>query len=179
MNALGKHYHRRKIQPVELILKCCMGFCEGNIVKYVDRWRAKDGLQDLIKARDYLQYLKEAPLYQRLFRELRIAFLLPVAEIMSVERYLRENEIAGAEAGVIRHIWHWNFGGARAELDSAGKWLHELILEAEQIETTLQPNITARQAEFALQIIAMAGGDFTPEAWEEAVNIAIDTEEAA
>lgn len=174
----GGHYRRRKIQPVEMILKCCMGFCEGNIVKYVTRWRDKDGLQDLAKAKHYLQFLKEAPLYRRLFQEVRRRLVLPVAEIMDVDRYLRENQITGAEAGVIRHIWLWNFSGAAAELESAGKWLQELILEAEELEPTLQPNITARQAQFALQLIATMGGDATPEAWQEAVNIAIDVEAA-
>jgi hypothetical protein len=31
-----------------------LGFLEGNVVKYVTRWRRKDGIKDLYKARAYL-----------------------------------------------------------------------------------------------------------------------------
>jgi hypothetical protein len=34
-----------------------IGFAEGNICKYVARWKEKDGLRDLYKARDYLSAL--------------------------------------------------------------------------------------------------------------------------
>ena len=34
-----------------------LGFCEGNIVKYISRWRLKNGRQDLLKARHYIDIL--------------------------------------------------------------------------------------------------------------------------
>ena len=36
-----------------------LDFFEGNIVKYVTRWRHKNGLQDLLKAKTYLDKLIE------------------------------------------------------------------------------------------------------------------------
>jgi len=36
-----------------------MGFLDGNIVKYISRFRHKNGLQDLYKARQYLDKLIE------------------------------------------------------------------------------------------------------------------------
>jgi hypothetical protein len=51
------HYDKFAIQPLEYIEANKMMFSEGNIIKYVTRWREKDGLQDLLKARDYLQRL--------------------------------------------------------------------------------------------------------------------------
>jgi len=36
-----------------------LNFFEGNIVKYVTRWRDKNGLQDLQKAKTYLNKLIE------------------------------------------------------------------------------------------------------------------------
>lgn len=36
-----------------------LGFCEGNVLKYLLRWRRKDGLQDLKKAAWYLNRLIE------------------------------------------------------------------------------------------------------------------------
>ena len=46
-----------KIQPVEFILKNGLGFCEGNIIKYMCRWRLKNGREDLLKARHYIDIL--------------------------------------------------------------------------------------------------------------------------
>jgi hypothetical protein len=36
-----------------------LGFIEGNVVKYVTRWKHKGGLQDLEKAQHYLDFLIE------------------------------------------------------------------------------------------------------------------------
>lgn len=35
------------------------GFCMGNVLKYSSRWRKKDGLQDLKKAKVYLEWAIE------------------------------------------------------------------------------------------------------------------------
>lgn len=56
----GGHYKEMSIQPVEFILANNLGFCEGNIVKYVSRWKAKNGIEDLKKARHYLDLLIDA-----------------------------------------------------------------------------------------------------------------------
>lgn len=55
----GDHYKTMKIQPVEYIHRNGIGFCEGSIIKYVSRWRGKNGLQDLKKARHFLDLLIE------------------------------------------------------------------------------------------------------------------------
>ena len=39
------------IEPFDYIHDNDMGFAEGNIVKYITRWKYKDGLQDLYKAK--------------------------------------------------------------------------------------------------------------------------------
>ncbi len=36
-----------------------LGFCDGNVIKYVLRWKNKDGLQDLKKALWYLNRMIE------------------------------------------------------------------------------------------------------------------------
>ncbi len=48
------------IQPAEFIIKNDMGFAEGNVIKYVSRWRKKGGVDDLRKARHYLDLLIES-----------------------------------------------------------------------------------------------------------------------
>ena len=45
------------IQPVEYIMKNGLGFCEGNVVKYISRWKQKNGREDLLKARHYIDIL--------------------------------------------------------------------------------------------------------------------------
>ena len=62
----GNHYKKMAIQPVEFILANGLGFCEGNILKYICRWRDKNGIEDLEKAQHYLDILIEnAEKYER------------------------------------------------------------------------------------------------------------------
>jgi hypothetical protein len=53
----GTHYKDMPIQPLEYIVANELLFCEGNVVKYVSRWRSKNGVEDLRKARHYLDML--------------------------------------------------------------------------------------------------------------------------
>ena len=53
----GNHYKKYKIQPVEFILKNNIGFVEGNIIKYVLRFKEKGGAEDLLKAKHYIELL--------------------------------------------------------------------------------------------------------------------------
>ena len=53
----GNHYQKYKIQPVEFIMKNNVPYVEGNVIKYVMRFRDKHGLEDLLKARQYLDML--------------------------------------------------------------------------------------------------------------------------
>lgn len=64
MNALekqvdGSHYKNQAIQPVEYIHANGIGFFEGNVIKYVTRWREKGGVADLEKAKHYIELLVE------------------------------------------------------------------------------------------------------------------------
>ena len=56
----GSHYKDKPIQPVEYIIANKLGFCEGNIVKYVSRHKEKGGIEDLKKARHYIDLLIES-----------------------------------------------------------------------------------------------------------------------
>lgn len=55
----GSHYKDQAIQPWDYIASNGLGYLEGNIVKYVSRWQSKGGLEDLKKARHYLEKLIE------------------------------------------------------------------------------------------------------------------------
>lgn len=56
MNNTPEHYDM-EIQPIEYIMRNGLGFCEGNIVKYVSRYKGKGGIEDLKKARHYIEIL--------------------------------------------------------------------------------------------------------------------------
>ena len=55
----GNHYKNKGIQPIEYILSNNLGFCEGNVVKYVTRYKDKNGIEDLEKAKHYIEFLIE------------------------------------------------------------------------------------------------------------------------
>ena len=56
----GNHYKGMSIQPVEYITANNLSFLEGNVVKYVSRHRTKNGLEDLLKAKHYLEMIIES-----------------------------------------------------------------------------------------------------------------------
>ena len=53
----GSHYKDLPIQPVEYIYANAVGYFEGNVIKYVSRWRKKNGIADLEKAKHYIELL--------------------------------------------------------------------------------------------------------------------------
>lgn len=55
----GTHYKDKAIQPWDYIVANNLGYLEGNIVKYVSRWRDKGGIDDLRKVLHYTQKLIE------------------------------------------------------------------------------------------------------------------------
>ena len=49
----GGHYKDRGIQPLEYTMKNNLSFCEGNVVKYISRYKSKNGIEDLAKVIHY------------------------------------------------------------------------------------------------------------------------------
>jgi hypothetical protein len=58
-NINPKHYVNMKISPSEYITANGLEWEISNIVKYVSRYENKNGLEDLLKARKYLDMLIE------------------------------------------------------------------------------------------------------------------------
>ena len=60
----GDHYKSKKVQPWDA-MECWMspeqfeGFLRGNVIKYIARYKDKDGMKDVQKARHYLDKLLE------------------------------------------------------------------------------------------------------------------------
>lgn len=57
MSFQQEHYNKNKIQPIDYILANEMDFITGNIIKYVTRYKHKNGVEDLKKAQHYLEIL--------------------------------------------------------------------------------------------------------------------------
>lgn len=55
----GTHYADYAIQPLEFCVLNNIPFLEGNVIKYICRWRKKNGVEDLQKAKHYIEMLIE------------------------------------------------------------------------------------------------------------------------
>ena len=53
------HYTVMAIQPIVYIVSNGLDFLEGNVIKYVSRYKYKNGLEDLHKAKHYIEMLIE------------------------------------------------------------------------------------------------------------------------
>jgi len=51
------YYSRFDIEPIDFIEKNGLGFSVGNVIKYVTRYDDKGGLEDLRKAKRYIEFL--------------------------------------------------------------------------------------------------------------------------
>ena len=51
------YYRKGKIEVVDFILDQKMSYLEGSVIKYLTRWKEKNGIEDLKKAKWFLQKL--------------------------------------------------------------------------------------------------------------------------
>lgn len=53
----GNHYKNLKIQPIEYCMENNLGACESAIIKYITRYKNKNGIEDLKKIKHYVDLL--------------------------------------------------------------------------------------------------------------------------
>ena len=53
------HYNQGSIEQIDFIKSQNMSYIEGNIIKYTTRYKFKNGIEDLKKAKWYLEKLIE------------------------------------------------------------------------------------------------------------------------
>ena len=56
-NINPSHYKQGNIEVIDFILDQKLTYVEGNVIKYVSRYKYKNGLEDLKKAQWYLNKL--------------------------------------------------------------------------------------------------------------------------
>ena len=54
-----QHYNKLPIEPWDFIQENKLDFFEGNVVKYICRWKNKGGVDDLRKAITYIEKIIE------------------------------------------------------------------------------------------------------------------------
>lgn len=120
----GGHYKGTTYQHWDFVRIALAGrYLEGNITKYITRWRKKNGLQDLEKARHYLT---------KLIEEFNLGNVSPMANYYRVdmtpqqtwEHFCDVNGVDVAERMVVQLISTYT---SRTELHKAGEILDALI----------------------------------------------------
>ena len=126
----GGHYVKLPIQPNQFIAANNWDAFAQNILKYIVRWRDKNGLQDLEKALHYS--------HQRI--ELRMEAYYPHRDGrrgISMMQFLTENRIADDMQGVLLALERWVIGGTvkfRVEFVSALEAYMALQRDDQQLE---------------------------------------------
>jgi hypothetical protein len=70
MNNINPDYYKKgKIEVTDFIIDQQLSFIEGNIIKYIIRYKDKSGIQDLRKCRWYIEKLIELQMETKIFKE--------------------------------------------------------------------------------------------------------------
>ena len=105
-----KHYTQLRSQPMELITKLgedgrrfSSCYILGNIVKYISRYKFKDGLKDILKAQDY--YLNHLPYSIRNFPEIARCYLdnseIEEHYLKPIKVYCDQNQLSAKEETIL------------------------------------------------------------------------------
>lgn len=73
----------------------------GCATKYVQRWRQKGGVQDLLKAKHFVEFEMETLLYSRKVSR------IPDIQYTFWKAYVSDNSIPKEEASIIYSLFHW------------------------------------------------------------------------
>lgn len=121
----GGHYKGTAYQHWDFVMIVLAGrYLEGNITKYISRWRKKNGLEDLKKARHYLTKLIE----QFNLGNVQPLYTVYHTPYQSPTHFCDVNGVGVSERMVVMLVSNWH--GAK-ELNKAGNVLDALI---EQVE---------------------------------------------
>lgn len=72
----GNHYKQFAIQPIEFCMKNGLNACQTNIVKYICRYKHKNGKEDLLKALHYVELLVQ--FYENGIEEKQTKGIIPI-----------------------------------------------------------------------------------------------------
>lgn len=93
----GTHYEQLKVQPIELIMKCSLTFTQGNMLKYISRYKNKNGAEDIRKCIHYAQLAT------------RYGDTGPTKPIAQAYMYCRANNLTARQKNVIVSIFQEDY----------------------------------------------------------------------
>lgn len=108
----GTHYKQFYPEPIQFFWDHDIPFCYANVLKYVLRYRFKNGVEDLRKAAHCLDYAIERETKNRKLRSLKISDALDFIE----KNKLVLNEF---QIGVLKSIARWSEKGDSFALGEA------------------------------------------------------------
>lgn len=95
----GSHYNSLKMQPIELITKIECTFIQGNIIKYITRYKNKNGKQDIEKCIHYAELANQLKSNGNIgFRKFGI-----------VQTYCSINGLSNEQRTIINHCCYDNY----------------------------------------------------------------------
>lgn len=122
---VGGNHYEGKVQHWDYCVRVQLQYLESAATKYIQRWRKKNGIQDLEKAISYLEKRIEA--HFQMVGSLRGA----IADEDLFDKYINDSKVAHEEAVLIFGIMHWR---QIDELTVAIGMIRDLITEAEACE---------------------------------------------
>lgn len=115
-NINPNHYRTQPVECIEFTRH--LNFCLGNAFKYIWRYQAKNGLEDLKKAEWYLQHqMSEEPIYAELEDDLWV----------KGAEQLHECDFNAHQASALLNIWAGAFNDTGRELSAALKYVRALM----------------------------------------------------
>ena len=99
----GTHYkHGGDYQIWDYIEDVGLGYLEGNAVKYIGRWRFKNGVEDLRKAQHYIHKLMEID------RDNRVYNSSSYDMFQKLQQFQKSMQLTDEEAALIWSITRWS-----------------------------------------------------------------------
>lgn len=95
----GDHY-QAEYQHWDWVIDAGLGYLDGNATKYIPRWKKKGGLNDLLKAKSYIDKMLNRYVT-------RLQEYIPEDIIDVTEHFISANKIEPSEANIIRRIAVW------------------------------------------------------------------------
>lgn len=123
----GDHYKKLGIQPIELIRDINANFFQGNVIKYITRYKDKNSIKDLEKAKHYLELIEEL---HPANNNKKIASY----EIDRVNEYIVANKIDTDAAKIIRIVSLCGYD----EIDKAIELVDNLINGYNKLEDSCE-----------------------------------------
>jgi len=135
MQVAGDHY-RTGYQHWDFVADICLCYFDAQVIKYVSRWRKKNGVQDLQKARHVLLKTAEIAVHGA------AAVLLSGVSLNQdfvkgcTEAYITHNALTPAEADVVRAVVAWTTPADLIAVTAKVEWM---ITEAEDLAANPGP----------------------------------------